>query len=378
MTIDIIGAGIGGLTTAIALEQKGFNVRIFEQAKIMKPVGAGIIIANNAMQVFKKLGLNEIIEKQGNPISSMNVVDKSLEPISKINLKYFENKYQLQNIAIHRAKLQDILLNHLKNTQVYLEHELTNIKRTQDDGFYLGFNNGALLKSEALIGADGINSKTRKLLFKEDEFRSTNQVCWRGIANCQLPNKLKNELNEAWGYGDRLGFVQIEESKVYWFAVKSFKNNESELNDKALNSYFSKYHDLIKKILLNTPSQSIHKTVIKDLKPLNTWVNKNVCLLGDAAHATTPNLGQGACQAIEDAYVLSQCLSKYELNVAFREYQKLRFSKANLVVKRSWSIGKIAHWKQPVLSKIRNSLMKLTPESINQKLTAKIFELQNI
>ena len=86
MTFDIIGAGIGGLSTAIALEQKGFKVRVFEQAKKIKTVGAGIIIANNAMQVYEKLGLKEIIEHHGNPISSMNITKDNLKPLSKIDL----------------------------------------------------------------------------------------------------------------------------------------------------------------------------------------------------------------------------------------------------------------------------------------------------
>ena len=93
MNIDIIGAGIGGLTTAIALEQKGINTTIFEQAKKIKPVGAGIILANNAMQVYEKLGLKKIIEENGNPIYSMNITKSNLRPLSKIDLTYFQEKH---------------------------------------------------------------------------------------------------------------------------------------------------------------------------------------------------------------------------------------------------------------------------------------------
>lgn len=105
MNIDIIGAGIGGLTTAIALEQKGINTRIFEQAEQIKPIGAGIILANNAMQVYEKLGLRKEIEENGNPISSMNITKSNLNPLSRIDLTYFEQKYKTKNIAIHRPHI---------------------------------------------------------------------------------------------------------------------------------------------------------------------------------------------------------------------------------------------------------------------------------
>lgn len=114
------------------------------------------------------------------------------------------------------------------------------------------------------------------------------------------------------------------------------------------------------------------------MKPINEWYKENVCLLGDAVHATTPNLGQGACQAIEDAYILSKCLSTYGVDKAFAEYQKLRIVKAHQVVKTSWNIGKIAHWGNPLAIVFRNSLMKMMPEKMNRKQSEKIFELEII
>lgn len=377
MTIDIIGAGIGGLTTAIALEKKGIKSRIFEQAEKIEPVGAGIILASNAMQVYEKLGLRKEIEKNGNPISSMNITKSNLKPLTKVDLTYFEQKYKTKNIAIHRGRLQQILIDKLISTELFLNHKLASVKESEND-YYLNFKNGKQIKSSIIFGADGLNSTVRKHLFSDNEIRRANQICWRGVTEYELPINFKNELNEAWGKSERFGFVQIAKNKVYWYALKSFKKNKNESSINDLEKYFNNYNRVIKDIIKSTKKKQINTAEISDLKPIFLWYKKKVCLIGDAVHATTPNMGQGACQAIEDAYVLSECLDKYELTEAFTEYQKLRLSKAHQVVKTSWLIGKIAHLTNPILISLRNQILKLTPTSLNRKQNEQIFKLSEI
>ncbi len=377
MNIDIIGAGIGGLTTAIALEQKGIKTRIFEQAERIKPVGAGIILANNAMQVYEKLGLRKVIEENGNPISSMNITKSNLNPLSKIDLTYFEQKHNTKNIAIHRGILQQILLNKLKSTEINLNHKLTSIVENTN-GYYLEFENGEQIQSSTVLGADGLNSIVRQNIFPNNSIRNANQICWRGVTEYELPAKFKNELNEAWGKSERFGFVQIAENKVYWYALKSFKNNKSKFSINDLEQYFSEFNSVVKDIIKSTKKEQINTAEISDLKPTSIWYKDNVCLIGDAAHATTPNMGQGACQAIEDAFVLSECLDKYEITQAFSKYQKLRLPKAHQVVKASWVLGKMAHISNPILIGLRNQMLRLTPSSINRKQNEQIFQLAEI
>uniref|UniRef100_UPI00404A5DDC FAD-dependent monooxygenase n=1 Tax=Flavobacterium sp. TaxID=239 RepID=UPI00404A5DDC len=377
MNIDIIGAGIGGLTTAIALEQKGIKTRIFEQAEQIKEVGAGIILANNAMQVYEKLGLRKVIEENGNPISSMNITKSNLKPLSKIDLTYFEQKHNTKNIAIHRGKLQQILIDKLKSTEINLDHKLTSIVKNEN-GYNLNFENGNKIQSSTVVGADGLKSIVRQNIFPKNTIRNANQICWRGITECELPVNFRNELNEAWGKSERFGFVQIAENKVYWYALKSFKKNVNEFSINNLEQYFGEYSSVIKNIIKSTKKEHINTAEISDLNPTSIWFEENVCLIGDSAHATTPNMGQGACQAIEDAYVLSECLNKYEIAKAFSEYQKLRLPKAHQVVKTSWLVGKMAHISNPILISLRNQLLRLTPASVNRKQNEQIFQLAKI
>ena len=367
---SIIGGGIGGLTTGLFLKKAGLNYTIFESAPEIKPVGAGIIIANNAMQVYQKLGIHKKIEEAGNRISFMKITDHQLKAMSVIDLARYEKKYGLHNVAIHRGALQEILANENGYENISLNKRLKQVSDNQS--IHLKFEDQSEADTKYLIAADGIHSVVRQQIVNQSVTRDAQQNCWRGIAQMNLPAQYKHELNEAWGNGKRIGFVQIADNKVYWYALlnKSIKveNNESIID------YFSDFHEVIKEVLYNTPKDKIILSEIHDLSPIKNWVNGNICLLGDAAHATTPNLGQGACQAIEDAYVLGTLLTQNSnVQEAFQQYNQLRISKAHLVVNTSWKIGKMAHIDSKLGIWFRNTIMKMIPASGNHKNVNKVF-----
>ncbi len=373
--ITIIGAGIGGLTTALALKKNGVKVEIYDGSAEIKPVGAGIIMANNAMQVFQYLSVQEKIEKAGNKISFMNITDAQLNNLSAINLSKYENKYSVYNVAIHRGDLQKILADEIGFENIHLSKRLTKIEKK--DLFKLTFEDGTSIERKIVIGADGINSVVRNQLFKENTIRNTGQKCWRGICEINLPEKYSNEGIETWGKGKRFGFVRINSQKVYWYAVV----NEALANEKStdLNQLFKEFHPDILRIISETPANQIIFSYIEDLKPIEKWQDENICLIGDAAHATTPNLGQGACQAIEDAYTIGKLFEQGNaVNDVFSKYENLRKKKAHNVVNTSWTIGKVAQVENPIGIWVRNTLLKTTPASVNEKQLDKIFDISYI
>ncbi|MCB0629345.1 MAG: FAD-dependent monooxygenase [Lewinella sp.] len=376
MKIDIIGAGIGGLTTALALQKKGIAFRLFEQAKSIQAVGAGILLGGNAMQVFEKLGLRQQIEQLGNPVSRMQITRPNLEPITSMELDYFEKKYGVKSVAIHRSTLQGILLEALPKQSVHLDKKLTQV--TNYDPLFLQFSDGTLLNSAAVIGADGIHSPVRQMIFHENTIRHTGQICWRGVTDFPMPWSYEKELTEAWGQGDRFGFAQIAPGKIYWFAVSTNAPGASGFNKQKIMSLFNNYHPLVKTLIDFTPESHIHTSMLADLKPISTWVQDRICLLGDAAHATTPNLGQGACQAIEDAYILAECLDLYPVEEAFLQYEKARMEKAQMVVRSSWTMGKVAHLENPWLVKLRNWLMHIIPKAVNRRQSDQLYRLSAV
>jgi 2-polyprenyl-6-methoxyphenol hydroxylase-like FAD-dependent oxidoreductase len=245
----------------------------------------------------------------------------------------------------------------------------------EGEQYRLEFEDGTVIGTRYLIGADGIRSTVRTALFQQSQLRDSGQICWRGLTHFHLPEAYHHTAMEAWGRGKRFGFVRINEVQVYWYAlVKKGKGNETM----DLAQAFDDFHPLVLQLLRATGKEAVFFSDLLDLKPIPAWSLPNVCLLGDAAHATTPNLGQGACQAIEDAYVLGQLLKKQTITEAFANYPAIRRAKVQYVVDTSWSLGKIAHWENRFSVALRNGILKLTPEKINQKQLSKLFALETV
>lgn len=371
-SITIVGAGIAGLTTAIALKQKGFQITVFESAHEIKPVGAGLILANNAMQVFKKLGIEKKIEKAGHKVSVMSITDEIIHPLSTMDISKYETKYGVPSIAIHRAELQRILAEEAGLENIKLSKRLKKIE--QGEIIILEFEDDTIEKSNIVLAADGIKSIIRNQLFDKSEIRDTEQVCWRGVAEMELPEKFNDTIIEAWGKGKRFGFVKISPKKIYWFAVLNIQLlKEDNMN---IQNYFKEFHEDILKIISITTKENIIYTPLTDLKPISKWYNKNVCLLGDAAHASTPNMGQGACQAVEDAYALGQAFdTKKPIEDIFKEYENLRIKRAHNIVNRSWELGKAGHTDSELGVWLRNAYMRASGKSSIEKELARVFDI---
>lgn len=291
-------------------------------------------------------------------------------------MQKFEQKLGVHYAAIHRGNLQEVLLRNFPTTHLHLGKKLKQLTQN-DDKIELSFEDNSTHQTNILIGADGIHSAVRQHFFPKSKIRNAHQVCWRGITKINLPEKFAHEINENWGKGTRFGIVPLADGEVYWFALASYRKDlRTEFEEVNLEKMFSNYHPIIQKIIHTTPSSQIIINEISDLKPIKKWHTNNVCLIGDAAHATTPNMGQGACQSIEDALALSLCLEEEKsIEKAFSNFQKLRIKKANWIINQSWQIGKMAQIENDLGRKIRNSIMKITPDFLGKIQSAKIFKL---
>jgi len=381
MKATIIGAGIGGLTTAVALQKAGIDYEIFEAAPELKPVGAGIVMASNAMQVFQRLGIADQIMSAGFEIANALSVDQRFKVINSLAVKdKVTPKFGIGSYAIHRWALQRVLLEQLDSSKIKLNKRLNGLTQL-NNSVSLVFDDGSQTYSDFVVGADGIRSTVRKFAIREIPLRYSGQTCWRGVATVQLPEPLQYNSYEIWGdkRGLRLGFTPINDTEVYYFTTFFAKANgmdEPTTKKLKLKKIYSTFGEMAVRLIEATPEHQIIRSDISDFVPIKKWWNDKVVLIGDAAHATTPNLGQGGCQAVEDAYVLAKMVQeKKSLEEAFHSYQSIRFKKATHVVNTSWKLGQLTNIQSGALRWVRNTAMRMIPESIAIKELDKILSL---
>ncbi|WP_312076785.1 FAD-dependent monooxygenase [Chryseobacterium sp.] len=269
--ISIIGAGIGGLTLGNILKQHDLDFTMYESAPEIKPVGAEIMMAVNAMQIFDSLGLKEKIESRGNKIQGIFITDEKLRTISTTNVLALEKKFNSCNVAIHRAELQNILAKNVGFENIKLNDSLQQIQKNEN--YHLDFKNGLNIESKFVFGADGIHSKVRNQVLKTGKIRNAGQKCWRGLTDFILPEKYSHHALEIWGKGKRFGFVKISEQKVYWYALVNENKFEENLD---LTEVFKDFDSLVLEILESTQKENIILNDIIDLAPIPKWCRKSL------------------------------------------------------------------------------------------------------
>ncbi len=364
--IAIIGGGIAGLTFALSLKSEEYECHIFEKKESFGEIGAAISVFPNALSVMDELGL------YSNILKTAGELKKILIKTSKgTTLGYSEPKGEYPVICIHRADLHRVLLNHT-SAKLFENHGLKSIAETHDHKLRLVFENGKSDLFDAVIGADGIHSEVRKYVINDGLpfFRGYN--IWRGVVKTNFDI---GHGSETLGKGQRVGIVPIKEGVYGWWATcneEFMQDDEPEGTRVKLKRLFGDWHHPIPSLIEET--EVILKNSLSDRIPTKGWSKNNVVLIGDAAHPTTPNLGQGGCTAIEGAYLLSKCIDKYGLTEkAYNRYEELHFDRAKQINLESLRLGKIGQLSNPLAIFLRNLLFYITPSRISVKLLSKYF-----
>jgi 2-polyprenyl-6-methoxyphenol hydroxylase-like FAD-dependent oxidoreductase len=372
--IIINGGGICGLTTAIALQNLGFEIEIYEVAAAFKAVGAGLVLSANALEALKAIGILASVTNVGNNIEHFYIKSDKGGVLSETNSPkvVVSANSAVRTISIHRADLHQVLLDQLNDSVKLFTKKKAIGFNSIDNKVELVFEDGTKTTGDYLLACDGIHSNIRKQLVPNISIRYAGYTCWRGVLEHNIENFDTTFATETWGKNGRFGVVPLTKNRIYWFACINSKKAENEFyktySIQQLQENYKEYHFPISEALLLTKQENIFWDDISDFKPLKKLAFGNVLLMGDAGHATTPNMGQGACQAIEDAAILKLCFKKETtIEIAFESFEQLRLPRTTQIVNNSWTFGKLAQISNGLGINMRNFMIKHTPESVTKK-----------
>jgi 2-polyprenyl-6-methoxyphenol hydroxylase-like FAD-dependent oxidoreductase len=353
--VAVVGAGLGGLTAAIALRQRGFDVTVYEQADRLGEIGAGIQLSPNAVRVLIALGLDCDFEAIAfEPERHVVRNWKSGHVVSATPMRgVFRAQYGAGYFGAHRADLHAVLQRALPPECVRLGARCTAVAQS-DGGVQIAFADGRKAEADVVVGADGIRSEVRRSLFGPDQPRFTGHICWRGLVPASaLPKDLIAPDMTAWfgPNGTVVHYYVRRGELVNWIAhFEADWRDESwtvESDWREASSAFAGWHATLATLFSRT--ERCYKWALYDRDPLPRWSMDRVTLLGDAAHAMLPYLAQGAAQAVEDGYVLADLLDRNrdDARAALAAYEAARLPRTARIQLHARERGKINNATSP-------------------------------
>ena len=378
MKILIVGAGIGGLVSALCLNKKGYEVEIYEQSEVLSELGAGVQLSPNATRVLDYLKLTDDLKPHVFEPRSFQFLNYKTEKIiskRELGLK-IQDDFGFPNFDVHRADLQKVLLNKVEEEGIKI---FTNMKvidvGNEENKAYIKINEEKI-KADIVIGADGIHSIVREKIFEKKESSFTGNVAWRMLIPVDsLPRDLILPDTTVW-LGPKKHFVSYHVSggknlNCVCLVEQDGWTNESwseRGNIEDLREVYNGWNQTIETLLKIANPNTLYRWALHDRPPMKQWSKGRIILLGDAAHPMLPFLAQGAAMAIEDGAVLADCISSYEDNEKslkyFEQIRKPRTSFVQLAARRN---AKILHLSG-LAAFFRNIVMGYAGNKIFNKL----------
>jgi salicylate hydroxylase len=355
-SVSIVGAGIGGLTAALALQKRGISVRIYEQARQLGEIGAGLHLSPNGLKVLYALGFKNAIEKikfQPQAIAIRHY--QSGEPFFENPFDdNFLNTFGAPFYGFHRADLHKMLLEAVRaNDAACIEvgMRLTQL-REDDKEVRLDFEGGETRSSEILLGADGVHSTVRTLRHPQLGAQYTGHVAYRGMVSVKdVASDLIEPKMNLWAgpaahvvayyvrRGELLNYVALTEEDDW-----QTENWTTQADKATLAARFENWNDTVKALIDRTQNGQCYKWAILMRDPLESWSSSRTTLLGDAAHPMVPYLAQGSVMAIEDAWVLAYCIATInDPENALRTYEAARLERTANIQRAAWKQGQLTH-----------------------------------
>ncbi|MBD2105932.1 FAD-dependent urate hydroxylase HpxO [Nodosilinea sp. FACHB-13] len=334
----IIGAGIGGLTTGIAMRQAGYQVEIYDRAQELRPAGAGISLWSNGVKVLNRLGLGEKLAAIGGEMNAMEYRSHTDESLSYVDLRPLFERVGQRPYPVARTDLQTMLLEAFGPEDVHLGMLCTGVEQDEHSATAV-FETGERASGDLVVGADGIHSAVRTHVVGQVDRRYARYVNWNGLVKAD-PELCDPNLWVLYvGDSKRASMMPVGGDRFYFFFGAPMAEGtqvEPTYRQDELSKIFQGWPEPVQKLIQALDPEQTNRLEIGDIDPLDCLVKGRIALVGDSAHATTPTLGQGGCQAIEDAEVLTRYLHTTNIGVAdaLKRYETARKDRtAELVLK---------------------------------------------
>ncbi|GAA0392640.1 monooxygenase [Acrocarpospora corrugata] len=355
--VAVVGAGIGGLAAAAAFQRKGWEVTVLERAPSIEPVGSGLAMAPNALRALDTIDVGDQVRKLAAMQGSAGIRRADGRWLSRTSAETANARYGDPTVLLRRSSLVELLAGRLTEGTIRLNTSVSSITETADRPVVTTAD-GDELPADLVVAADGIHSATRARLFPDHP-----GPVYAGVTSWRLLATGSGlTTSESWGSpGLVFGVMPLVDDQVYCYATARVpagrQAEDGELAE--LVRLFGTWHDPIPKLLAEAdPAKVLRHDIYSLEQPLPAFHRGRIALLGDAAHAMTPNLGQGACQAIEDAIVLAH-LADPAHPESLEAYSATRLPRTTPIVARSRTICRMTSWRNPLAVTARNTMIAL-------------------
>jgi FAD-dependent urate hydroxylase len=352
LKVAIIGAGMGGLTAGIALRQAGYRVEIYDRVSELRPAGAGISLWSNGVKVLNRLGLSREIAGIGGLMERVTYCDSGGKPLTNFSLMPLIDRVGQRPYPVARTDLQQMLLNACGLENIHLNSKYVSLEQNADRVTAI-FEDGRQVIADLLIAADGTHSLTRNYIIDRPvERRYVGYVNWNGLVRASEDLAPKNSWTIYVGEHKRASMMPVGGDRFYFFfdvPLPQGTPSQPESYREELAGFFKGWADPVQKLIQTLDPLQTNRVEIHDIEPLPKLVKGRVALLGDAGHSTAPDLGQGGCQALEDALVLSDYLQTTNVSVedAFLRYEAARRDRVADVISKARKRADMTHGKDP-------------------------------
>ncbi len=362
----IVGAGIGGLAAAIGLVRAGWQPVVLERSPAPGGSGAGVSLWSNALEALDVLAVGEGIRQAGTLQGSGGLRAPDGRWLSRSSGAALLERNGVALLMLHRAELHRELLAALPAGAVVPGATVVDVDQTADE-VVVGYDTSdgeKEARGDVVVAADGVHSTLRRMFWPETPAPAyAGFTAWRGVTD--EPIDVRGEAAETWGRGAEFGLVPLADGRVYWFGTANLPERTvfSDQRAEVLRRFERWHHPISTVVHATDPAAVLHHDIYHLSRPLPGFHRGRVVLLGDAAHAMTPNLGQGACIAIEDATVLGSCLATgTDVERALALYDEQRRPRAETMVKMSARMGRVIQLRNRAGVALRNLAVRAVPE----------------